>query len=190
MIGGEEVAQALEGVFRLARFDRGGIALFGRDVGACARSFWAYGVALPALLLLVALEVDAAKPGDQPWIGAAGFLTLIIQIAGFPLLLRPVAALFGRADRWAWLVTSYNWYNGVAFLITVAMLGLTIGPLSGLGSWPYWGVQVYLMVVEAFLAQTVLDVKGLPAISIVLLDFGFGIGVDRIGQALALGRLF
>ena len=38
MVTLDETARALEGIWRLAIFDRAGVASFGKDLRACARS--------------------------------------------------------------------------------------------------------------------------------------------------------
>lgn len=184
---GEEALRAVEGVGRLARFDREGCRDFGRDVAAAARSFWAYAFALPAILLLIALDALATAPKDPGWVAAADAIGYVIQVAGFLLLLRPILAAYGRADRWVWFVTAYNWYNALSTLLLVMAISLAAGPLAALGAWPSWGAEIYAWVIEAFLAQALLEVGAWPAIGIVLADVLLGVAVGHLGHLIATG---
>jgi hypothetical protein len=159
MVSVEETARALHGVYRIAVFDRAGAASFGRDVKSCARSFWAYAIASPALGLLLASDVYNTAT-DQPVPLAAGYvISEVIQVAGFPLLLLPLLRWFGRSERWLWFVTSYNWYSMAQAIAYVALQGLLLGlPGSGIRGAINIVAKVYLIVIEAFLAATVLEI--------------------------------
>jgi hypothetical protein len=181
MVTVEETARALEGVLRIAIFDPAGAGSFGRDIKACARSFWAYAIALPATLLLLGIEVLGAD-SHHPMLYALSQLTgEVIQAAGFPLLLLPVLHWFGRGERWAWFVTSYNWLSMAQTIAFVAVLGLVWDfPGGEIRSVVLGAEQIYFLVLEAFLARAVLGIGAWRAALVVVLDFGFGIGVDRV----------
>ena len=179
MITSEEAAHAIEGMLRLARFDRHLGEGFGRDYAACGRSFFAYVLALPVILWLCSVEgstPEVARPGLLMF---ANGLSFVIETAGFPLLLLFVLKVYGRADRWAWFVTGYNWFNAtqLTFLVSVAALG----------KWPALVAQIYVLVLEAFLAEAMLEIGGFRAAGIVLLDVFFGLGVDAVGRWIGTG---
>jgi hypothetical protein len=179
MVTLEETARALEGVYRIAVFDRAGVAGFGRDGRSCARSFWAYAFALPATLLLIAIEVSGAGT-DQPGLLAAGSLIAdIIQAAGFPLLLLPLLRRFGRNERWPWFVTGYNWLMMAQTIASLTLVGvLRELPGSDFRSVVASAAQVYFLVLEAFLADAVLEIGAWRAGAIVLLDIAFQLAVS------------
>jgi hypothetical protein len=186
MVTGEETARALRSIFRIAIFDREGVEGFGRDARACARSFWAYAIALPATLLLLALPLS--DPGiDQPvFAGLCRLVGEVIEIAGFPLLLVPVLAGFGRLAGWSWFVTGYNWLSMAQIIARVTLLGF-LWDLPGAEIHAVIGdaASVYFLVLEAFLAEAVLGIGAWRAGFIVLLDIGFSVGVDRIADWIA-----
>jgi|HubBroStandDraft_1064217.scaffolds.fasta_scaffold00046_25 hypothetical protein len=187
MVTVEEAARALQGVLRIALFDRAGASSFGRDPRSCARSFWAYAIALPATLLLLSLDVLATKPDQPELLAAARLVSDVIQAAGFPLLLLPLLGWFGRGQRWAWFVTAYNWYS-MAQTITLATLICVVSDLPG-ADFRFAVIraaQIYVIVLEAFLADAVLDIGAWRAAIVVMLDWGFGLGVDRLADWIAL----
>jgi hypothetical protein len=181
MVTVEETARALAGVARLAIFDRAGAGGFGRDAPSCARSFWAYAMALPATLLLLGIEV-LGTPTDQPVLLTVSRLTGdIIQIAGFPLLLLPVLHWYGRSDRWAWFVTGYNWYSMAQTIAFVTLLCLTWGG-TGLFTVMRVAAEIYFIVLEAFLAEAILGIGAGRAAALVALDLMLGFGVNSLAD--------
>jgi hypothetical protein len=187
MVTLDEIAQALGSVLRLARFDRTGAAGFGRDLVACRRSFWAYVIGLPAILLLIGLQVLSAETGRPELLAATQSIAYGIEAAGFPLLLLPVLRRLGRAERWAWFVTAYNWFTLAQTLLLVTVICLANGLPEPALRILIIAVNVYGLVVEAFLAESVLEIGGLRAGAIVLLDVFFGLGVDRIADWISGG---
>jgi hypothetical protein len=186
----EEAAQAIDGVGRLALLDRSGGNGFGKDNGSAARSFLAYALILPAIALLIALQVAGADSDSPGLLTAALVIGYVIEIAGFPVLLVPLLRAYGRSDRWAWFVTGFNWFNATKFALLLAVLGLCVGPLQGLGIWPVRGVEIYTFVIEAFMAEALLDIGGMKAGSIVLLDALFSLAVESIAIWIGTGSLF
>ena len=183
MVTGEETARALEGVYRIAVFDRAGAAGFGRDLKACARSFWAYGIALPAALLLLGLQIYGANTDRPAVLAASSILGDIIEAAGFPLLLLPLLRWYGRIERWPWFVTGYNWFVMVETIATTALVGMVIDmPGGDIRAILLDGARVYFIVLEAFLADAVLEIGAWRAAAIVLIDIGFNFGVDRMAD--------
>jgi hypothetical protein len=182
MVSVDETAKALEGIFRIARFDRTGAKSFGTDRRACARSFWAYALALPAILLLLAIDCWISG-GDQPWLYAASHVTGdVIEAAGFPLLLMPLTRWLGRGERWSWLVTAYNWYNMVMPIATVTLLGAMVDFPGGIGVNVQRLSFVYFIVLEAFLFDAILEIGALRAGMLVLIDYGFQLAVLQLAD--------
>jgi hypothetical protein len=187
MVTVQETTAALGSVVRIAMFDRAAVTGFGRDAAACRRSFWAYVIGLPIILLLTGLQVSGTNTETPELLATAQLLAQIIEAAGLPLLLIPVLRRFGRADRWAWFVTSYNWFTLGQIVLSVAVLGLVGGlPITALRL-TLGAVNVYTLVVEAFLADAVLDIGGARAAMIVLLDVFLSFGVNRLADWIGGG---
>jgi len=183
MVSVEETARALHGVYRIAMFDRAGVSDFGRDLKSCARSFWAYAFALPATLLLLAINVSVAHT-DQPYLLAvSSIISDVVQVAGFPLLLLPVLRWFGRSERWPWFITGYNWFSmGLAIASTTLVCLIVSLPLGGMRDVVAYSGEAYFYVLEAFLAYAVLEIGAWRAAAVLLLDIAFQFGVDRIAN--------
>jgi hypothetical protein len=186
MVTLDETAKALEGIYRLAIFDRTAVASFGQDLRSCARSFWAYVLALPAILLLIAVSVTFKNPHDPALLAISELVSDVIQATGFPLLLLPLLRWFGRRERWAWFVTGYNWFN-MAQIVVAAVLVCLLGDLPGenLRDFLSDAATTYFYVLEAYLAFAILEISARRAVFVLLLDFAFG---NVIGQlALWIG---
>jgi hypothetical protein len=182
MVSVDETAKALEGIFRIARFDRAGAASFGADRRACARSFWAYVLALPATLLLLAIDIWVFGV-DQPWLYATSHLIGdVIEAAGFPLMLLPLTRWLGRGQRWAWLVTGYNWYGMVTTIASVTLLGAVSDFPGGIGVNVLRLSEVYFIVLEAFMFDAILEIGAVRAGVLVLIDYGFQLAVGQIAD--------
>ena len=187
----EEAERAIiDGIGRLALFDRSGGQGFGRDRLAAARSFCVYVVAAPALALLIAVDAVSSTAGTPAMVAITDVLGEIVLAAGFPLLLLPVLRAYRRADRWAWFVTGYNWLKAARVLFLLGVVGLCVGPLRGLGAWPLLAFMGYGWVIEAFMAEAILDVGAVRAGGIVLLDGLFTFGVYAIVNWVATGAFF
>ena len=178
MVTLDETAKALEGVYRIAVFDRAGVASFGKDLRSCARSFWAYAIALPAILLLIAVSVIYKNPHDPALLAISELVGDVIQAAGFPLLLLPMLRWFRRRERWAWFVTGYNWFSmAQTIVITVLVCVLADLPGQALGGVVLNVVDIYFYVLEAYLAFAILEITAWRAVLVLLLDFAFGNGI-------------
>lgn len=183
----EEMGQALAGLLRLALFDRSGVQSFGRDLDACRRSFAVYLVGLPLFLLVDGIAALGSSTETPALFTAAQLIGNVIETAGFLLLLRPLLSRFGRAERWAWFVTGYNWYSIGQITLFVALLGLAPGLPSGALRLLFGAFHVYALVVEAFLADAILEIGGLRAAAIVLLDVLFSLGIDLVADQIGGG---
>ncbi len=183
MVTLDETAKALEGIWRLVLFDRAAVASFGKDPGACKRSFWAYVIGLPATLLIVALSVERFNP-DDPFLFAASALTAdIIKAVGFPLLMLPLLSWFGRRAHWAWFVTGYNWLMVTQTITFLAVQGLMWDmPSGGIAVAVLNLLLVYFWVQEAFLADAVLQIGLVRAALILAIDLVFSTGIDRLAD--------
>jgi hypothetical protein len=184
MVSAEETTQALTGVLRIARFDRTGALGFGRDLKACKRSFWAYAIGLPATLLLIGQQLLLSQP-DQPTLAVVlQLLADVIQAAGFPLLMLPLLRLWGKPERWAWFITGYNWFNLAQTVAFLAVIGLAWDLSGSPRELVLQFVQVYFIVLEAFLADAILEIGGMRAAGIVLLDVILGAIVNGVADAI------
>ncbi|HLY58547.1 MAG TPA: hypothetical protein VKS60_23495 [Stellaceae bacterium] len=186
----EEAERAIDGIGRLALFDRKGGDGFGRDRAAAARSFVAYLLVLPAIALVIAVQLVQSEATSPGLFVTANIIGQIIAVAGFPLLLIPVLRLYRRPERWAWFISAYNWFNAARVVLSLGVLGLCITVLQGLGDWPLLMFDVYAWIIEAFMAEAILEVGGARAAAIVLLDAFFSFAVGAVANWIATGSFF
>src|SRR5689334_24357478 len=105
-----EVSHALYGAYRLAHFDRSGLAFFDPTVEGCRRSFAAALLVYPIFLLM--LPIGAT---DEQWRSGLGCLMLSQSIAyvadwaALPLIVISAARRFGREPAAIAFVTVNNW---------------------------------------------------------------------------------
>jgi hypothetical protein len=183
-----DIANALVGAWRLARFDRTGLAFFARDAAAFIRSFRAAIIAYPAFLILLALRLSDAEWQDADWLHLflAETIGYVIAWAAFPLLMLPVTRFLAREHLWLGFIIVYNWsqvlqYALFLFATGLAQSGLLPSPLAaGIASAATLAVLGY----EWFIARVALDISGAAAVMIVLVDLVLGVLISRATDAL------
>jgi len=171
------MAEGLRGALALAVGRPEGVRHFGADLPAAARSFRAAGVALPGFLCLHLMDVLAGHAPGAPWNGLVlDLLGYAIGWAGFALLSHRMAAALGRSDRWPRYIAAWNWCNVVQYVL---LIGAMLPVLLGMPGWLdhvaglvalFWAVWL-----EWFTARVALEVGGLQAAGLVLMDIGLGV---------------
>lgn len=180
------VLSGVQAALLLARGRPDGIGGVAARPRAVVESFWAIALCLPAFLCL--RLVDWLQDGFPVHPAHDVTRELIFYLLGWLLfveLSRPLAAAFGKDERWPLFIAVWNWCNLVQYLLLVvaaipALLGApaivsqTVS-LVAIG-WALW--------LEWFAARVTLDVNGLAAMTIVVLDLGVGIILALVTQAL------
>ena len=185
-----DIANALHGAWRLARFDRGGLAFFGHDETAFWRSFRAALIVYPAFLIFLLLPLGAgdAEAETTDWVRVILVETIayVIGWTAFPLVILPVTRFLGREPRWLDFIIVYNWSQVLQNALYLAAVGLTLGGLApgflggGLLDLAYVAIFAY----ECFIARVALDIAWPAAGMIVLVDFVLGQLIFRAAQTL------
>jgi hypothetical protein len=180
------VVTGLQAAWLLARGRPEGVRHIDNDLRVARRSFLAAGVALPAFLCLRLLDAAAEGPpahAAHAW--ALDLLFYVIGWAGYAVLSHPLAKALGRAQHWPRFITVWNWCNVVQYLLLViAGIPLLLGApdwvdqtagLVALG-WALW--------LEWFAARVALDITGLAAFGMVMLDIALGLVLSGLTTAL------
>jgi hypothetical protein len=183
-----EVSSALHGAWRLAFLDRAGMAYFDRSQRGFWRSFNAGVLVYPAFLILLDLRVEDAQWESAGWFRIVLVETLgyVITWVGFPLLMLEVARFLGRTARWHDFVIAYNWSQVLQyafFLVATLLVGwaaLAPGLSEALAVMAVLVPSAY----EWLVVRVALEVGGLPALMVVLLDIVFSLLIDRVVGAL------
>ena len=182
-----ETIRALAGALRFYKLDFAAVAAFDPGPEAAKRSFWAavYGAPFYAAVLALDLWQSTTKPADIGVYSLVQVIAYVVHTAGFPLAVLGLARLLGHARQWPLFVTAQNWIG----LIQLMALFVTIvldqsGILGVVGTLLLIGVQLYALVVEAYVAKVTLGVTATASCAIVLLDIVFGVGVDQLAARL------
>src|SRR6185437_2185808 len=120
-------ASALYGAWRLACFDRGGIAWFDRSVSGFWRSFRAGVFSYPAFLILLGLGFVDGGPssGDDPFrVWMVATIGYVISWTALPLVMLPVSRFLGREPRWLDFIIAYNWSQLLQYALLLATAGI------------------------------------------------------------------
>ena len=180
-----DIANALHGAWRLARFDRGGIAFFEQGEAAFWRSFRAAAIIYPAFLLLLALRL-----GEAEWQNADLLRVFLVETIGyviawvaFPLLMLPATRFLGREHLWLEFIIVYNWSQILQYGLFLAVTGMAEvlpGSLAG----GMVSATAAVLVYEWFIARVALDIAGPAAAMIVLIDLVLGALISRAAEIL------
>jgi hypothetical protein len=182
-----EIGPAIYGAWRLALFDPNGMRFFDRSLHGFWRSFRvAILAAIPAALLvwlhLSGLRVDAGAPR----ILVAETIFYVIGWVAFPLAMFYVAPVIDRADHYLGFIVAYNWASLLQLAVLLPAYGLAASQILPPGtsdaiSFAAWGA---VLVYEWFVVRTALELPGLGAAGIVLLDVVLSLIVDGFADAM------
>lgn len=152
-----EVRHYVEGAWRLARGDPGGMDHFDCTVDGFWRSFWAALYVLPAYVLLVADQhMRAARE--------SGFLAIlvgegVVYILGW--LVMPVLAVFltryfGLQQRYVPLIVALNWASVVQMAIMLVPLAVDVLLSTTLAIFMMLLMMGAVLVYKTFIAKVAL----------------------------------
>jgi hypothetical protein len=202
---GSPILNALYGAWRLANFDRSGMARFNVTADGFWHSFLAAVVGLPIYIAHVWLERGAAEAMlaaagqtarfDSFYVSAG--LAYVLMWPAFALLMIPLTRIAGVAQNYAALVIAWNWARIIAMIIRLpVMLMVAYG---GLGS---TALAVALLLTyglilayQWYVARVSLSSSGetsgsgagLAAAAVVLADIVIGVGIGAL-ISLVLGQ--
>lgn len=172
-----ETMKALQGAYRLARFDKGGLAHFENTSQGAMRSFYAAALVAPFYVLFVASRRADGDMGVDPWRAAIieGIAYVIAWVA-FPLVMAWLARIIDRERRYLLFVSAYNWcqvpqyalHLGVALALAAGMMGEEAAAFFGVITF------LYVLAYTWFVVRGALDISGVVAAGIVGVDFLVG----------------
>ena len=185
MITAPEVAKALYGAWRLARFDSSGLDQFGDTAEACWRSFYAMLIAAPFYVILVALRLSELETTNGPiHIFLVEVIAYVIGWFAYPFIMLYVADLLDRRERYYRYIAAYNW----ATVLLIALLTMISAVVDGLqlslpsAAFLSFVIMLLVLVYWWFIARVGLDINGRAAAFIAGFDFGLGIGLSKVTQ--------
>lgn len=185
--GLREIIASLYGSWRLAHFDRTGMAYFDKTVDGFWRSFFAALLVAPLYAVMLGLRYAAeGEPGDPIHYGLVEAISYLISWFGYPVVMLSLTEVLGCRDRFVGYMVAYNWslvlQNGV--LVPIA----AINALHVLG--PDVATAIWLVAVVAvlaylwFIARAGLVVPPLTAVGIVSVDVLLSLLISAITDNL------
>lgn len=184
-----EIVYSVYGAWRLFRLDRGGMTYFDDSVEGFWKSFFAAVLMAPAYVLVLALHLSKLTLAAGLFrIVVVQLLAYVINWTAFPVVAYQITQNMGRGNRYRAYIVAFNWAKiiQIGFEVSVLLLitsGLLPESLNGL-------LNAVLIVVvlgyEWFVTRTALDVSGLQAIGLVVLNFLLGILIISLADARLL----
>ncbi|HEX3500688.1 MAG TPA: hypothetical protein VHT04_15325 [Stellaceae bacterium] len=183
-----DIANALHGAWRLARFDRSGAAFFEHSERAFWRSFLAALIAFPAFLLFLPLGSGDVEAGTIDWMRVFLVETIayVIGWTAFPLVILPVTRFLGREAAWLDFIIVYNWSQVLQYGLILAVIGLSLSGLVPplLATLLLYLAYVAVFAYEGFIARIMLDISWPAAGMIVLIDLVVGRLISMTAESL------
>ena len=164
-----EIAYGLYGAWRLLHFDRGGMAYFDVTVEGFWKSFFAAVLVAPGHVVLMAIHLADLEIAAGPLrLVLVEAITYVILWTAFPLVMHYLTQAIGRAPEYIGFIVAFNWFSVVQTLISVPVATLTVAGLLPAVVLPLVGIL--LLAYDWFITRTALDVSGLGATALVLLN--------------------
>lgn len=178
-----EVATALTGALRLARFDADGMAYFDLTPAGFWRSFWAAALVAPFFFLLLLLRhMEADSAGAFVHDMSIELLAYAIAWLAFPVVMASLSRRLDCQQRYLPYIVAYNWCGAVqnAVYLPIAILGFTGALSAALANAMALAAILWVLAFSFFVARTVLGVSGTTAFGIVALDLVMGMVIDAM----------
>ncbi len=183
MITAPEVAKALYGAWRLARFDPSGLDQFDNTAEAFWRSFSAMLIVAPGHVILVALGhstlVATSGPVDIFLIEAIAY---VIGWFAFPFVMLYVCDRIDRGERYFRFIAASNWAVVLQIALLLAVVAVVRGfefPTVTAGYFQF-AAMIVVLVYSWFITRVGLDLSGGVAALIVGLDLSLSFVINWI----------
>lgn len=187
-----EILTSLYGAFRLALFDKKGLACFNISRDGFWHSFFGAVVAFPTFVIFVLARYGEVSGGTHPvsfvrYILIEGVFFVIAWLA-YPVLMLTIVGLLDRQNRYLDYMVPYNWCIGLQSVIYLP-LGLlvysgVVSPQAGaFFTMLFWS---YIISYSAFVAHHGLKVPWINVAGVVALDIILTIILETISTGALL----
>lgn len=168
-----EIVASLYGSWRLAHFDRTGMAYFDKTIEGFWRSFFAALLIAPLYAVMLGLRYGAeGEPGDPMHYGLIEAISYLISWLAYPVVMLSLTEALDCRDRFIGYMVAYNWALVLqnCLLIPIATLNAlhVFGPDIATVLW--LAAVIAVIVYLWFIARTGLGVQSLTAVGIVSVD--------------------
>ncbi len=185
-----DTAAGIAAALLLARGNRGGLRLVGRDDEAAYASFRAAALCLPVFvgIKLLGWSLNGVPANGAVVAALAELSGYAITWVGYALASRMLAGQAQAGRNWAHFIAAWNWTNVVQYALLVPItLAAALGAPGWLSNGLGLAVLSYAVWLEWFVARHALGVAGPAAAMFVLLDLALGLGVGAFAQRIAGG---
>lgn len=177
MIDLREIFYGLYGAYRLCRFDPQGLAYFNATHEGFWRSFFSAVLVAPIQIIITLVNLRG-MPIRADFIRAFLIETLayIILVFAYPLVMYYVAELLDRRRLYVNYVVAYNWVGVILALLALPIVLLGLGDVlpHNVVAMANLAVTIVTLVMLWYIAKVALQVPGLTASGLVVLDVTLG----------------
>jgi hypothetical protein len=191
MLTADEVSRSLQGSFRLLNRDARGLRDFDVSVAAFWRSFAAFLLTAPALVVgLAGDRLALGYPPEEGLFSAPDIVAheVLLAVAGwiaFPLAMIAVVRWLRLGHRYVGFIIAWNWSAVVAAFVMAVPKGLQALDLATPGLALLYGAAFSIVILQYrwFTAKAALGVSGGVAALVVLLDLCLnGVVVETVSH--------
>ena len=189
MITAAEIARAIQGCWRLARFDPSGMDFFDKTIEGFWRSFWVAAIVAPAYMLLGWFDgggtVIETGPVRQYTVEAIAY---VISWVAFPLAMFYLTRLMDREQDFVGYVVAYNWSHIVQVAVFLPVWATVPEDPTTPSGWSLimTVATVIVLIYVGFIAKTALRITAMMASGVVALDVALSLFIGGIRDALLL----
>lgn len=185
MIGIHEIVYGLYGAYRLCLFDPQGLSYFNATHEGFWRSFFSAVLVAPIqfIITLIGLQTIPVKASVLRT-AAIEAIAYVILVFAYPFAMYYVSLLLDRQRQYIAYIVAYNWAG--VLLAVIALPGAVLG--SGLlpdviANVVELVITLLSLTILWYIAKTALQVPGLTAAALVLIDVVLGIAIRSIAEA-------
>jgi hypothetical protein len=191
VISGRELAIGVYGAWRLLHFERAAIQYFDSTIDGFWKSFYAALVVIPAVIVLRLLFLsdnpDIAAAAGSSRIAIVFTIDYVYQWVLFPLVMINIAEGIGRGREYTAYIVARNWSQvvQVAIILPAAVFFVLSGSgESSFGRAVLIAAHMATWVYGWFIARSALDISGIAAALIVLVELVISVAISVMSELL------
>ncbi|MFQ6017291.1 MAG: hypothetical protein ACE5KF_03780 [Kiloniellaceae bacterium] len=175
MPSSRDIVYGIYGAWRLARLDRGAMALFDSTAEGFWKSFFAAVIVAPGYVVLLSLD-----PGSGEW-NAGWPRIVVVQVSAYtlgwtvyPLAVNQICNSIGKQARFIGYIVAFNWSQVIQVMLPVVLVAAAEVLPLGMGQLLNIVVFIVILGYQWFIARTALEVTPMGAVGFVVLDLVLG----------------
>ena len=182
-----EVARSLYGAWRLAHLDAGAMAYFGDTPEAFWRSFFAAVIVGPFFAVLMAMRFDLGLVETTvSRFAAVEAIAYVVAWTAFPVVMASAVKMLDRDEHYIRYIVAYNWAAVLQNALYMPIVALTVAGAipPALASALGLVALAVILLYTWFITRTALDITGVAALGLVLLDVIIRVFVKSIANGM------